>query len=180
MGADAVYVASVSTNPGELWRWTSAGPECLTDLNSGLAASLVTPSSFTIDHEGASVEGWVYLPPGDDAVPVLLSIHGGPATQYGWGFFDEFQVYAAAGYGVVATNPRGSSGYGDAHVRAITGQWQTDMPPDLRDLLSAVDTAAATEPRLDTDNVGVMGGSYGGLATVRDHRGRSAIQERSR
>ncbi len=181
-GTTAAYVVSTTQNPGELWRWVDGQSTKLTDLNGAVEASAVAPSSFTIAHEGIEVEGWIYLPPGDAKVPVILNIHGGPATQYGWGFFDEFQVYVGAGYGVVATNPRGSSGYGKEHVQAVVGQWQTESPPDERDVLAAVDTAAAVEPRLDVDNVGVMGGSYGGLMTIRliaaDQRYKSAVAER--
>jgi dipeptidyl aminopeptidase/acylaminoacyl peptidase len=181
-GELAAYVSSTPTNPGELWRWVEGEATRLTDLNGPLEADMVMPSSFSIEHEGVEIEGWVYLPAGDDKVPVLLNIHGGPATQYGWGFFDEFQVYVGGGYGVVATNPRGSSGYGKIHVQAVVEQWPTEMPPDLRDLLVAVDRASEAEPRLDTDNVGVMGGSYGGLMTVvvtgADQRYKSAVAER--
>ncbi len=53
--------------------------------------------------------------------PALLSIHGGPFTQYGTAFFDEFQVYCGAGYAVVFCNPRGSSGYSEEWARAIRG-----------------------------------------------------------
>lgn len=178
----AAFVASTTSNPGELWRWEGGQLQQLTRLNEQLAASMVDPTPFTIEHEDATIEGWIYVPPGSDEVPTLLNIHGGPAAQYGWGFFDEFQVYVGAGYGIVAINPRGSSGYGVDHVRAIVDEWQNPMPPDLRDLLVAVDTAAEVEPRLDTERVGVMGGSYGGLATVRvlaaDQRYKSAIAER--
>jgi dipeptidyl aminopeptidase/acylaminoacyl peptidase len=115
-------------------------------------------------------------------VPLLLNIHGGPATQYGWGFFDEFQVYVAAGYGVVAINPRGSSGYGYDFVQAPVGTWGDDLPPDLADLTAAPYEAAKRFPRLDLDRMGCMGGSYGGLATVMvtaaDQRYRSAVAER--
>ncbi len=181
-GSTAAYVASTTTNPGELWRWDGGTATRVSDLNGSLAADMASPTSFTIEHEGVEIEGWVYLPAGEGKVPVLLNMHGGPATQYGWGFFDEFQVYVGAGYGVVAANPRGSSGYGKAHVRAVVEQWQTDMPPDLRDLLAAVDRAADAAPRLDTGNVGVMGGSYGGLmtavVTAADQRYKSAVAER--
>ena len=47
----------------------------------------------------------MYVPEGDGPFPVLLNIHGGPASEYGFYFFDEFQVYASAGYAVVAANP---------------------------------------------------------------------------
>ncbi len=183
-GSAAAFVASTPTDPGEVWWWEDGEERCLTDLNAEFRAStlLVEPEPFTIDHDGVSIAGWVYLPPGEGSVPLLLNIHGGPASQYGYGFFDEFQVYAEAGYGVVATNPRGSSGYGKDHVRAVVGQWHRDDPPDLVDLLAAPDAAAAAFPRLDLERLGVMGGSYGGFATVRvtaeDHRYRSSVAER--
>lgn len=183
-GSAAVFVASAPTDPGELYWWERGTERRLTMLNEEFRRStdLVEPERFTIDHDGVSIEGWVYLPPGDDSVPLLVNIHGGPASQYGYGFFDEFQVYAGAGYGVVATNPRGSSGYGKDHVRAVVGEWHRDDPPDLVDLLAVPDVAAAAFPRLDLDRLGVMGGSYGGFAVVRvtaqDHRYRSSVAER--
>jgi dipeptidyl aminopeptidase/acylaminoacyl peptidase len=82
----------------------------------------------------------------------------------------------------VATNPRGSQGYGADHVKAIVGTWHLAESPDLKDLLATVDVAAAQFPRLDTDRLGIMGGSYGGYATARvlarDHRFLSAVAER--
>ena len=71
--------------------------------------------------DGYPVHGWVVRPAGDGPHPVLLMIHGGPFAQYGWRLFDEAQVYAGAGYAVVYGNPRGSSGYGEAHGRAVRG-----------------------------------------------------------
>ncbi|HSF84777.1 MAG TPA: S9 family peptidase [Acidimicrobiia bacterium] len=183
-GSAFAFTATTPTDPGELWWWEDGTERRLTSLNDAFreATVLVEPQSFTIEHDGVSVAGWIYLPEGDDGVPVLFNIHGGPATQYGYGFFDEFQVYAGAGYGVVAINPRGSSGYGREHVAAVVGRWDEEMPPDLADLLAAVDSAAAVEPRLDTARMGVMGGSYGGLMTLRvaaaDSRYRSSVAER--
>ena len=156
----------------------------LTNLNRGFVANavLAEPERFVISHHGVEVEGWVYLPPGEDKVPLLLNIHGGPASAYGYWFFDEFQVYTGAGYGVVALNPRGSHGYGSDHAMAIIGTWHEDDSPDMVDLLAAVDVAIAAHPRLDPERMGVMGGSYGGYATVRvsarDDRFRSAVAER--
>ena len=183
-GTAAVFVASAPTDPGEVWWWDGEEERPLTALNDDFRAAtvLVEPEPFTIDHDGVSIQGWVYLPEGEERVPLLVNIHGGPATQYGYGFFDEFQVYAEAGYGVVATNPRGSSGYGRDHVRSIVGEQHRDDPPDLVDLLAIPDHAAAAFPRLDLDRIGVMGGSYGGWATVRvtaaDQRYRSSVAER--
>ena len=183
-GSAAVLCISEPTVPGEVWWWNGEEVRRLTHLNDDFRAftHLVEPTRFTIEHAGATIDGWVYLPEGDASVPALLSIHGGPASQYGYGFFDEFQVYAGAGYGVVAVNPRGSSGYGSDHVRAVVGRWAEEEPPDLVDLLAALEAAAESNPRLDLDRRGIMGGSYGGLATVRvlaaDQRYRSAVAER--
>jgi dipeptidyl aminopeptidase/acylaminoacyl peptidase len=111
---------------------------------------------------------------------VLLNIHGGPYAQYGWGLFDEAQVYAGAGYAVLMANPRGSAGYGQAHGAAIqhaVGQ------RDAADLLQFLDGALAREDlALDAGRVGVMGGSYGGymtaLLTTRTDRFAAAVVER--
>jgi len=183
-GSAAVFTATSATDPGEVWWWEDGEERRLTTLNDEFreTTTLAEPQRFLIDHDGVEVEGWVYLPEGDAKVPLLFNIHGGPATQYGYGFFDEFQVYAGAGYGVVAINPRGASGYGNDFVRAVVGAWHEEMPPDLVDLLAAPDVAAGQFPRLDLDRMGIMGGSYGGFATVRvtaeDQRYKSAVAER--
>ena len=78
---------------------------------------------------------------------MLLSIHGGPFAQYGWTLFDETQVYVSAGYAVVQCNPRGSSGYGSAHGRAIRGGFGE---LDAADVLAFLD-AALEDPRLDAE-----------------------------
>ena len=183
-GSAIAFTATAVTDPGELW-WAEGGEEHrVTALNEGFRSTvpLVEPEEVTIDTEDGAVHGWVYLPPGDDPVKVLFNIHGGPASQYGVGFFDEFQVYVAAGYGVVACNPRGSDGYGHDHVRGVVGEWQKDDPADLRDLRGFLAGVLERHPRLDREHVGVMGGSYGGLITVRilavDGSFTSAIAER--
>jgi dipeptidyl aminopeptidase/acylaminoacyl peptidase len=183
-GSRIAFTATSSTEPGELYMLVDGVEKQLTKLNDGFAeeANLVAPERFVISHDGVEVEGWVYLPPGDEKVPVLFNIHGGPASAYGNWFFDEFQVFVAAGYGVVATNPRGSHGYGSDHVRSIVGTWHEDDSPDMVDLLATMDAALGAFPRLDGDRLGVMGGSYGGYATARviarDQRFKSAIAER--
>ncbi|WP_189211005.1 MULTISPECIES: S9 family peptidase [Actinokineospora] len=111
--------------------------------------------------DGYATHGWLVLPEGEGPHPVLLSVHGGPFMYYGWGLFDEAQVYAAAGYAVVLPNPRGSAGYGESHGRAIIEAMGT---VDADDVLSVLD-AALERPDLDATRVGVMGGSYGGWMT---------------
>jgi dipeptidyl aminopeptidase/acylaminoacyl peptidase len=129
--------------------------------------------------DGYPVHGWVTTPPGPGPYPVLLAIHGGPFAQYGWTLLDETQAYVSAGYAVVQCNPRGSSGYGEAHGRAIKGGFGE---LDAADVLAFLDTAL-TDPRLDADRVGVMGGSYGGYLTAfligRTSRFTAAISERA-
>ena len=116
----------------------------------------------TASADGYPVHGWLVRPQGVGPHPVLLVIHGGPFEQYGYSLFDEAQVYASAGFAVVMGNPRGSSGYGEQHGRAIVG----DMGNlDRADLLALLDAALA-DPGLDSARVGVMGGSYGGYMTA--------------
>jgi dipeptidyl aminopeptidase/acylaminoacyl peptidase len=129
--------------------------------------------------DGYPVHGWVTTPPGPGPHPVLLTIHGGPFSQYGLTLFDETQTYVSAGYAVVQCNPRGSSGYGEAHGRAIKGGFGE---LDAADVLAFLD-AALGDPELDADRVGVMGGSYGGYLTAfligRTHRFAAAVVERA-
>ncbi len=184
-GSAMAFVAVAPADPGELYWWEDGEERVLTDLNAAFreSAGLIEPEPFSFESDGVEIHGWVYLPPGDDQVPLLLNIHGGPASQYGLQFFDEFQVYAGAGYGVVACNPRGSSGRGRDYVQAVVGAWQKDFPLDMGDFQACVAAAGSLFPRLDQDRMGVMGGSYGGLATTRlislDQRFASAIVERA-
>ncbi len=183
-GTAFAFTATSPTDPGELWWWEEGTERRLTDLNEGFRAEagLVAPEHFVVARDGVEIDAWVLLPDGDEPVPALLNIHGGPATQYGFEFFDEFQVYAGAGYAVVACNPRGSSGRGRDFMRAPVGTWSEDRPVDLEDILAVLDTALERHPRLDPERLGIMGGSYGGFMTVRilavDDRFRSAVPER--
>jgi len=94
--------------------------------------------------------------------PLVLSIHGGPAGQYGVDWFHEFQVYAAKGYAVLFTNPRGSTGYGQKFERGIVGEWGGK---DFIDIMNGLDAALKGYPWIDQDRMGVTGGSYGGFMT---------------
>ena len=117
---------------------------------------------------------------------MLLNIHGGPFTQYGNHFFDEFQVYAGAGYAVVYSNPRGSSGYSEEWGRAIRGP--SDGGPgwgtvDYEDVMAVMDEALRRFDFLDPERTGVLGGSYGGFMTSwivgHTNRFRAACSERA-
>jgi dipeptidyl aminopeptidase/acylaminoacyl peptidase len=141
--------------------------------------------------DGTEVDAWLVRPPGFDEerrYPALLTIHGGPFSQYGTGFFDEVQVYAGAGYCVLFSNPRGGSGYSEEWGRAIRGYPGGEAGPgwgsvDYQDLMGVMDTALEKFPFLDADRTGVLGGSYGGYMTswIVGHtkRFKAALSERS-
>jgi dipeptidyl aminopeptidase/acylaminoacyl peptidase len=181
-GAVVATVADGST-AGELVAVRDGVERSLTSFGAQLAerAGLRPLEEITATApDGYPVHGWLVRPDGPGPHPVLLAIHGGPFRQYGWTLFDEAQVYAGAGYAVVLGNPRGSSGYGQAHGRAIRHAMGTVDASDLLALLDAVLSA----PDLDAARVGVMGGSYGGfmtswLAAHAGHRFRAAIVERA-
>jgi dipeptidyl aminopeptidase/acylaminoacyl peptidase len=107
-----------------------------------------------------------------------MQIHGGPHAMYGYALFHEMQVMASRGYGVVFCNPRGSSGYGEEFTGVTRGTWgESDMP----DVIAAVE--AATElPWVDSDRLGITGGSYGGYLTNwiigHDTRFKAAVTQR--
>ena len=102
-----VHAASTPSTLADLY----VGDTRVTDSTKGFPAQLVEPERFTArSKDGTEVEAWLVRPAGFEEgkrYPVLLSIHGGPYTQYVSSFFDEFQVYSGAGYAVVFANPRG-------------------------------------------------------------------------
>ncbi len=134
----------------------------VTDLNARLPFTPLAPQRVTFTNELGEGEGWALLPEGSASVPAVLSIHGGPHTDYGHAFTHEFQLLAANGYGVCYSNPRGSVGYGQAWIDAIYGRWGT---VDADDLLSFFDRCLEDVPRLNRSKTAVIGGSYGGFMT---------------
>ena len=169
-GDRVVEARTTTTTVPELFE----GPRQLTEFGRDFCASkdLVDAERFTATSaDGYEVDSWIVKPAGFEQgtrYPVLLNIHGGPFTQYGNRFFDEVQVYASAGYVVLFSNPRGSSGYSEAEGRAIRGPigggpgWGS---VDYEDLMAVVDTALERFDFCDPERLGVMGGSYGGFMT---------------
>jgi dipeptidyl aminopeptidase/acylaminoacyl peptidase len=107
--------------------------------------------------------------------PTILRIHGGPVYQFSHEFMEDWQVYAANGYAVVAANPRGSSGRGFEFAKAIYADWGNK---DTADVLAAVDHVVKMGVA-DPDRLGIGGHSYGGILTdavvARDNRFKAAI-----
>ena len=185
-----VYTASTHNRPHELF---SGDGKRITSVCDAFVAGrrLADVERFTASSaDGTEVDAWLVRPPDFDEgrrYPVLITIHGGPFTQYGTGFFDEVQVYAGAGYCVLFSNPRGGSGYSEEWGRAIRGPGNGAGPGwgtvDYEDLMGVVDTALERFPFLDADRLGVLGGSYGGFMTswIVSHtqRFKAALSERA-
>ncbi len=110
---------------------------------------------------------------------LVLQVHGGPHTNYGYGFYLEFQLLAAQGYTVVYGNPRGSTSYGADFTTTMQGRYGT---VDADDVLAIADAArgAHTDPKAPTH---LTGGSYGGFMTnwlvSQTDLFRSAVTQRS-
>lgn len=179
----AVVVAYTDPDTmGDVARLDGNSLSRLTDFSAALRTQTTVTEpreeTFTAP-DGYPVHGWVLVPEGDGPHPVLLTIHGGPYAQYGWGYFDEAQVYVEAGYAVLMCNPRGAAGYGQEHGRVIKEAMGT---VDMHDVLAFLEGSVAKYDQLDGDRLGVMGGSYGGYLTAwliaNDHRFQGAIVER--
>src|ERR1700752_2760546 len=140
----------------------------LTNLNENLWKQLQLAEVERFTYKSADdwdVDGFLVKPINWQAgkkYPLILSVHGGPAGQYGVDWYHEFQVYAAKGYAVVFTNPRGSTGYGQKFERGIVGEWGGK---DYLDVMNGVDAAIKRYPWIDTERMVITGGSYGGFMT---------------
>lgn len=187
-GGTAAITATSLTAPAEVSvvDLATGAERQLTTMNAAWLSEVAPQPAERIavaTDEGVEVDCWYMRPAGFEEgkqYPVLLNVHGGPFGQYGETFFDEFQVYTGAGYGVVFCNPRGSSGQSTAFSRALVG----DMGgPDFRDVMAAFEAALAQMPWADRSRLGVMGGSYGGFMTTwilgHETRFKAAISERA-
>ncbi len=143
-------------------------PIKLTDLNSDLVSQRdMSPIEQLTwqSPDGLEIEGWLAFPPEFDPekqYPLILEIHGGPHTAYGPQFSTEIQLYAAAGYVVLYTNPRGSTSYGLEFAREIDRDYPSE---DYDDLIAGVD-AVIDRGYVDEDQLFVTGGSGGGVLTA--------------
>ena len=153
-----IYARSTAAS-GELRRLTGFNEDFLGEL------ALSTPEYMAYTGaDGWPMDGWIMKPHDFDPskkYPLIVEIHGGPATQYGYGFFHEMQLLTAAGYVVLYTNPRGSIGYGRDFALAVRGAWGEK---DSLDIMAGVD-ALLQKGYIDEQRIGVTGGSYGGFMT---------------
>jgi dipeptidyl aminopeptidase/acylaminoacyl peptidase len=153
--------------PAELYAVEGGRLRALTHHNDSLVAALRFADYEELSaksKDGTVVNGFLVKPleyVAGRRYPTILKIHGGPVSQYEYGFDAEWQLYAANGYAVVAMNPRGSSGRGEKYALAIWADWGNK---DAQDVLAGVDQAVKLGVA-DPDRLGVGGWSYGGILT---------------
>ncbi|MDZ5812801.1 S9 family peptidase [Halorubrum sp. AD140] len=165
------FAASEWDHPGDVFAHDAWSGETtrLTELNADYLSERAVgePEEVRFESDGAEIQGWVLTPPDFEAereYPLAVEIHGGPHAMWSTSgtMWHEFQALAARGYVVFWSNPRGSTGYGEAHMQAIERDWGAVT---LADVMAGVETVAA-RPYVDEANAFVTGGSFGGFMTA--------------
>ena len=166
-GANLAVIANGRNDAPDVYLLAGSRLRQLTDLHAGYFAEIRVgdkrKARFT-SSDGTPVEAFITLPPDYEEgrrYPTILNIHGGPVSQFSWGYSFRAQFFAAQGYVVVEPNPRGSTGFGEAYVRAIYETWGIT---DYDDVIAAVDYAIEAG-YADPDRLAVTGYSYGGYMT---------------
>jgi dipeptidyl aminopeptidase/acylaminoacyl peptidase len=144
-------------------RTVEASPRPLSPHNQWLATrALATTQDVSFMSGDVEIHGLLLLPPGreqDTPLPMIVRLHGGPVYQFSHEFMADHQLFAAAGYAVLAINPRGSSGRGAAFAQAQMARWGTVDAADISAGITwAIDNGVALP-----DQIGVGGWSYGGI-----------------
>ncbi len=182
------FIASTPMCPPELyWQSFDGDKTQLTHFNQPFLDEVCvqdTHEFWFTSPDGAKVHGWYLLPVGYEVgkkYPLALNIHGGPHVMWSTAeasMFHEWQFHAARGYVVLATNPRGSDGYGEMFMRAIHEAWG-DVA--MMDVMAGVD-ALLEKGFVDPDRLALTGGSYGGymVAWILGHtdRFKAAVAQR--
>jgi dipeptidyl aminopeptidase/acylaminoacyl peptidase len=156
-------------HPNQVAVVTGDGVRRLTHLSSSLLDSKVLGQVQKLpvasEYDKRPIDAWMVTPPDFDPTkkyPLILEIHGGPFSAYGPQFSTDDQLYAAHGYVVVYSNPRGSTSYGEEFADLIDKNYPSH---DYDDLMSVVDAAIGTG-HVDPNNLYVTGGSGGGVLTA--------------
>ncbi|KQU56029.1 acyl-peptide hydrolase [Sphingomonas sp. Leaf339] len=167
-GGVIAYTGGDANAPADVWVWNAGKARRLTQLNAVMASakSLATVRKIAVTApDGRPIDAWLATPANRVAgrrVSMILEIHGGPNSAYGPSFSTDVQLYAAAGYAVLWTNPRGSTSYGADFANLIDKAYPS---ADYDDLIAAVD-AAIVDGTADPSNLFVTGGSGGGVLTA--------------
>lgn len=164
-----VFMKSSLTMPPEVFRASADGTDMspLTHAHQAWlkGVAFTTPESMTVNAAGGQVQFWLVKPPNFDPAkkyPVVFLIHGGPqgAWQDAWSTRWNPSLWAAQGWVVAAPNPSGSTGFGQAMVDRISGDWGGRVMTEI----DAVVAAVSKMPFTDSRRMGIAGASYGGYA----------------
>lgn len=167
-GGAVAFTTASALAPPDVGITTRTGTRTLTALNAMHLAGKELGQTIELDvtaPDGVKIPAWIMLPPGykaGDKVPTILEMHGGPYAAYGPEFSADYQLYGAAGYAVVFSNPGGSTGYGEEFADRIEGNY----PISNHEELMAVVDAAIAKGYADPDKLFVTGGSGGGILTA--------------
>lgn len=166
-GSRVVFIATDNVTPHEIWVKDRSGSRKITHMNAEYdGVELSEPEEFWVKtSEGLDVHGWIVKPVNfEEGVkyPTILEIHGGPHGMCSYSFNHEYQTLASHGYVVIYTNPRASTGYGEAFAAPVYGLWGV---LDSRDIMEAIDYAIKEYSFIDEERLGVTGLSYGGYMT---------------
>ncbi|MBQ0139604.1 MAG: S9 family peptidase [Kurthia sp.] len=168
-GIYALIAVSTTTSIGDLYlhEITTGKRSRLTTINEQFEEEhlIVKPEIVQVFNEEQLIWGWFMKPATFEEgkkYPLILNIHGGPHMMYANTFVHEMQFLAAEGYAVLYMNPRGSHSYSQDFVNGCRGDYGGG---DYRDLMAAVDMIIEENPWIDTEKLGVTGGSYGGFMT---------------
>ena len=163
------FTYGTSYNPADLAVGYKGSKKRLTNLNKDLfdykKLGNVEEIWYESSFDGKMIHGWIVKPPNFDSskkYPLILEIHGGPHTNYGFHFSSEVQLFASKGYVVLYTNPRGSTSYGKDFANLIHHNYPSQ---DYDDLISGVDFVIE-KGYIDESNLFVTGGSGGGVLTA--------------
>ena len=162
------FTYGTAYNPADLAVGFKGSKKRLTNLNKDLfdykKLGNVEEIWYESSYDGKMIHGWIVKPPNFDSskkYPLILEIHGGPHTNYGFHFSSEVQLFASKGYVVLYTNPRGSTSYGKEFANLIHHNYPSQ---DYDDLISGVDFVIE-KGYVDESNLFVTGGSGGGVLT---------------
>jgi len=169
------FTASEWNHRGDVFAVVDGETRRLTEVNADYfeGKTVAEPEELEIQGPEGPIQGWLLTPPeaavhdrddDGDAHPLVVEIHGGPHAMWTTSgtMFHEFQTFAARGYAVFWSNPRGSTGYGEAFSKAIERNWGKTT---LVDIEAGVDHVVERS-EIDADETYVTGGSFGGFMTA--------------
>jgi dipeptidyl aminopeptidase/acylaminoacyl peptidase len=163
-----VVSASSDTEPGETYLWDRKAKKL--DLQYRIREKLPRESLSSMQtiryksSDGLEIPAYLTLPKGLPAkgLPMLVVPHGGPWARDAWGYNPMAQFFANRGYAVLMPNFRGSTGYGKKFLNAGNGEWGRKMQDDITWGVKHLIAEGTADPK----RIGILGGSYGGYATL--------------